>query len=152
MKAAQEWMSTVPASRRLGMSVRELYAAIDEGRIDARWAGRRLAIEVAIDDGTVDRLQEEPHLRRAEGLDGGEGPGGDLDEQPRSVTAVLLVEARHRASLTQVELARRAQVPWPTISAYEQGRRQPKVATLLRLLAAAGFEVRLRLVPPTTTP
>jgi transcriptional regulator with XRE-family HTH domain len=33
------------------------------------------------------------------------------------------------------------------ISAYERGRREPTVATLLRLLHAAGFELRMALEP-----
>ena len=36
------------------------------------------------------------------------------------------------------------------MSAYESGRRSPSVDTLCRLLAAAGFEVRMRLAPPDT--
>lgn len=33
------------------------------------------------------------------------------------------------------------------ISAYERDRRQPTLATLLRLLKAAGFELRMHLAP-----
>jgi transcriptional regulator with XRE-family HTH domain len=33
------------------------------------------------------------------------------------------------------------------ISAYERDKRQPTVATLLRLLRAAGFDLRMRLEP-----
>jgi transcriptional regulator with XRE-family HTH domain len=33
------------------------------------------------------------------------------------------------------------------ISAYERDKRQPTLTTLLRLLAAAGFELRMQLAP-----
>lgn len=50
-------MGLVPASRRLGVSVRELYAAVDERRIDARWVRDPwLRIEVAVDGRSVERL------------------------------------------------------------------------------------------------
>jgi transcriptional regulator with XRE-family HTH domain len=52
--------------------------------------------------------------------------------------ASTLREARRRAGLTQAELAQRAGTSQATISAYESGRKQPSVATLSRLLAAAG--------------
>ncbi len=50
------WMATVPAARRLGISVRQLYAAIEEGRIDGRWVHPGLQVEVAVDDDTARRL------------------------------------------------------------------------------------------------
>lgn len=46
--------------------------------------------------------------------------------------------ARERAGLTQQQLAARASTSQATLSAYERGRKQPSVATLDRLLAAAG--------------
>ena len=46
--------------------------------------------------------------------------------------------ARRRAGLTQGALAARAGTSQATVSAYESGRKQPSVATLDRLLAAAG--------------
>ncbi len=58
--------------------------------------------------------------------------------------------ARRRASLTQQELAKRAATSQAAISAYESGRRSPSVDTLSRILAAAGFEVRMRLAEPDT--
>lgn len=66
-----------------------------------------------------------------------------------SNAAELLVEARGRAALGQAELARRAGVPRSVLNAYERGRREPGVDSLLRLLAAAGFE--LGLVPVSGT-
>lgn len=61
--------------------------------------------------------------------------------------AGLLRQARHEARLTQAELAGRAGVPRSMISAYERDERQPTIATLLRLLKAAGFELRMHLAP-----
>ena len=69
------------------------------------------------------------------------------DELPSS-SAGLLRQARHEAGLTQAEMAERAGVPRSMISAYV---RQPTMATLLRLLKAAGFELRMHLAPTTTT-
>lgn len=51
------------------------------------------------------------------------------------------------AGISQRELARRAGVPQSMISAYERGRREPTLPTLLRILRAAGFDLRLHLVP-----
>jgi len=57
MTGTSEWMQMVPAARRLGISVRELYAAVDQGRIEARSVRDPLLwIEVAVDDGTSERL------------------------------------------------------------------------------------------------
>lgn len=52
--------------------------------------------------------------------------------------AQALRRSRIRAGLTQRELAERAGTSQATLSAYESGRKQPIVATLDRLLAAAG--------------
>jgi transcriptional regulator with XRE-family HTH domain len=49
-----------------------------------------------------------------------------------------LRSARQRAGLTQGELAARAGTSQATVSAYENGSKQPSVATFSRLLAAAG--------------
>jgi transcriptional regulator with XRE-family HTH domain len=49
--------------------------------------------------------------------------------------------------MSQRELAERASVPTTMISAYERDRRQPSLATLLKLLQAAGFELRMTLEP-----
>ena len=46
--------------------------------------------------------------------------------------------ARGRAGLTQQDLATLAGTSQATVSAYERGRKQPSLATLSRLLAAAG--------------
>jgi len=58
----------------------------------------------------------------------------------------LLREARRAAGLTQVQLARRAGVTQSVISAYESGRREPALSTLVRLVEATGgrldFDIR----------
>ena len=46
--------------------------------------------------------------------------------------------ARRRAGLSQHDLAQRAGTSQATVSAYENGRKQPTIETFHRLLAAAG--------------
>ena len=53
----------------------------------------------------------------------------------------LLGLVRDSAGLTQAELARRAGTSRPTLSAYENGRKSPTVATFARLLSEAGWEL-----------
>lgn len=57
----------------------------------------------------------------------------------------VLRRARQRAGLSQEELARRAGTSQATISAYENGAKEPSLRTLDRVLAAAG--ARLTLAP-----
>ncbi|MBA2342385.1 MAG: helix-turn-helix transcriptional regulator, partial [Thermoleophilaceae bacterium] len=52
-----------------------------------------------------------------------------------------LRQARRRAGLTQAELARRSRTSQATISAYENGHKQPSVSTLSRLLDATGSQL-----------
>jgi len=59
----------------------------------------------------------------------------------------VLRDARQRSRLTQAELGRRADVPQSVISAYESARREPSVDMLARLVAAAGFDLRIGLTP-----
>ena len=68
------------------------------------------------------------------------------DEMP-SPGAGLLRYARLKAGLSQSELAKRAGVARTMVSAYEHDRRQATLPTLMRLLKAAGFELRLQLAP-----
>lgn len=64
-----------------------------------------------------------------------------------TVTAgVVIREARQRAGLSQAELARRARVSQPVISAYESGRREPGLPTLAKLAAATGHRLDVHLV------
>src|SRR5437763_10471806 len=69
------------------------------------------------------------------------------DQSSPSTGAALLQLARLKAGLTQRELAEQAGVPTTMISAYERGKRQPTLETLLRLLRAAGFDLRMHLAP-----
>jgi transcriptional regulator with XRE-family HTH domain len=62
-----------------------------------------------------------------------------------SPSSALLQLARLKVGMSQRELAERAGVPVTMISAYERDQRQPTLATLLRLLRAAGFDLRLHL-------
>jgi transcriptional regulator with XRE-family HTH domain len=71
-------------------------------------------------------------------------PPEDAEGLP-SPSSALLQLARLKADMSQRELAERAGVPVTMISAYERDQRQPTLATLLRLLRAAGFDLRLHL-------
>ena len=62
-----------------------------------------------------------------------------------STAAGLLQLARLKAGLSQQQLADKAGVAPTMISAYERDKRQPTLETLLRLLKAAGFELRMQL-------
>jgi uncharacterized protein len=64
-----------------------------------------------------------------------------------SPAAGLLQLARLKSGLSQGRLAELAGVPATMISAYERDKRQPTLPTLLRLLNAAGFDLRMQLVP-----
>ena len=69
---------------------------------------------------------------------------GKYDPAP-TLAAGLVRTARDRAGLTQQQLAERAGVTQQAISAYETGRQDPRLQTLIGLLAAAGFEMRIQL-------
>lgn len=62
-----------------------------------------------------------------------------------SRAGALIEAARLKAGLTQTRLAALAATTQPTISAYERGAKAPDLATLERILAAAGFELRMTL-------
>jgi transcriptional regulator with XRE-family HTH domain len=64
-----------------------------------------------------------------------------------SPSAALLQLARLKSGFSQRELAERAGVPPTMISAYERNQREPSVATLLKLVRAAGFDLAMRLEP-----
>lgn len=61
--------------------------------------------------------------------------------------AALIKKARVAAGMSQAEFARRAGTSQPVISAYERGHRDPTVATLSRLIRAAGVELEVRARP-----
>jgi transcriptional regulator with XRE-family HTH domain len=58
-------------------------------------------------------------------------------------SAELLEQARRRAGLTRAELARRAATSRPTLAAYASGAKIPTLATALRIIRAAGFDLDL---------
>jgi transcriptional regulator with XRE-family HTH domain len=64
-----------------------------------------------------------------------------------TVAAGLLRLARIKAGLTQQALADRAGIDQQVVSAYETGRREPTLPTLMRLIEAAGYELRFGLEP-----
>lgn len=61
----------------------------------------------------------------------------------RMLAGEVVRDARLRAGLTQVELADRAGIAQSVVSAYESSRREPSVAMLRSLVAAAGFDLDL---------
>ena len=61
------------------------------------------------------------------------------------MAASLVREARRRAGISQRELARRAGTSQPAVARIEAGRQSPGHATLARLVAACGLELRYEL-------
>lgn len=59
----------------------------------------------------------------------------------------IVSEARRLAGISQRQLAERAGTSQPAVARIEQGHGSPTIATVQRLLAAAGFELRVELVP-----
>lgn len=59
----------------------------------------------------------------------------------------LVREARHRAGLTQRQLAARAGVSQPTIARIEGGEVNPSLERIVELVRAAGFDLDIRVVP-----
>ncbi|MDQ3954602.1 MAG: helix-turn-helix domain-containing protein [Actinomycetota bacterium] len=59
----------------------------------------------------------------------------------------LIKLARHDAGLSQRELARRAGTSQATLSAYEAGKKSPSFETLVRIIRAAGRDLRVLLEP-----
>jgi hypothetical protein len=60
--------------------------------------------------------------------------------------ADLVHRARTDARLSQTELAARAGVSQPVISAYESGRREPSLPMLTKLVEATGHRMRIQLL------
>lgn len=56
----------------------------------------------------------------------------------------LIENARRLAGLSQAELARRAGTSRPTLSAYENGRKSPTLATVERLVESSGLALSLQ--------
>lgn len=64
----------------------------------------------------------------------------------------MIRQARRQACLSQTELARRAGVAQSVISAYESGRREPGLGTLVKLIEATGHHLSMRLLPASSAP
>ena len=62
----------------------------------------------------------------------------------------LISRARRDAKLSQAELARLAKTSQAAISMYEAGTRSPTLDTLLRIIRAAGSDLRIGLSGPDT--
>ena len=62
-----------------------------------------------------------------------------MDERPPRGTD--LRGLRQRAGLTQAEMAKRLGIPASVLSAYERGRREPRVDIFFRAVDVAGFHV-----------
>jgi transcriptional regulator with XRE-family HTH domain len=60
---------------------------------------------------------------------------------------LIIQEARGHASITQRELAERVGTSQPAVAKLEQGGTNPTIDTLARCAAAAGFDLRIELVP-----
>lgn len=67
---------------------------------------------------------------------------GSIEDQ---VAGALLLSARTRQRISQTAFAELLGIAQPTLSAYESGRRQPTLPTLLRLLGRAGLDLRMEL-------
>jgi transcriptional regulator with XRE-family HTH domain len=63
----------------------------------------------------------------------------------------LLAGLRHRAGMSQDELARRAGTSGPTVAAYERGRKEPRWSTFVRLAEACGATPTVTLAPTGST-
>jgi transcriptional regulator with XRE-family HTH domain len=61
------------------------------------------------------------------------------------VAGALLRSARTRLGLSQTAFAELLGIAQPTLSAYESGRRQPTLPTLMRLLGRCGLDLRMEL-------
>lgn len=68
-----------------------------------------------------------------------------MAEVENEVAGALLKSARLRLGLSQHAFADLLGLAQPTLSAYESGRRQPTLPTLLRVLAKAGLELRMQI-------
>src|SRR5271166_1500134 len=66
-----------------------------------------------------------------------------MSQQDDRIAGELIGEIRRESGLSQAELARRSGMQRSVLSAYEHGHRQPAVAALARIAAAAGLELRM---------
>ncbi|HEY2181279.1 MAG TPA: helix-turn-helix transcriptional regulator [Solirubrobacteraceae bacterium] len=66
-----------------------------------------------------------------------------MSAHDEEIAAELISRIRAVSGFSQTELARRSGLDRSVVSAYEHGRRQPSVAALARIAAAAGMELDL---------
>jgi transcriptional regulator with XRE-family HTH domain len=86
---------------------------------------------------------------RREAAEAGAGPDLEAWEQ-HFRNQLSLIQMREAAGLSQRQLAARARVPQGDISRIEQGKGNPTLRTLLRMVAACGARLRIEL--PNGTP
>ena len=61
----------------------------------------------------------------------------------------IVARARAQAGLTQRQMAERAGTSQPAVARIERGQGSPSVATVERLVRAAGFDMRIEFSPQT---
>jgi uncharacterized protein len=66
-------------------------------------------------------------------------------------SAALISLVRHKAGLSQEELARRAGTSQPAVARYETGKASPSTSTLLRLLRAGGYDLDVQIRKASVT-
>lgn len=74
-------------------------------------------------------------------------PLGTASRAGPGTAGALIKAVRRRQGLTQTELAKRAGISQPVVSAYERGRRDPTLSTLRKLVEASGERLRVDAVP-----
>jgi transcriptional regulator with XRE-family HTH domain len=74
------------------------------------------------------------------------------DGNPGGPTAALVARIVESSGLSQAELARRAGMPRSVLNVYLKGRREPGADALIRLAAAAGFDLGLERRKPPVDP
>ena len=145
-------MRPLPGNQQLEPALAQAASGRQVNRAEAGEPARQQLLQCDLQNREDRDAQERLPVQRP-------GPGGsllaasydcvmtesDAAEGLPSPSSALLQLARLKAGMSQRELAERAGVPVTMISAYERDQRQPTVATLLRLLRAAGFDLRLHL-------
>ena len=66
---------------------------------------------------------------------------------PEMEIAFAIAEARHRAKLTQQQLARKLGTSQATIARWEGGAQMPSTTTLAKVAKATGSRLKVELVP-----
>lgn len=66
-------------------------------------------------------------------------------------SAALISLVRHKAGLSQEELALRAGTSQPAVARYEAGKASPSTSTLLRLLRAGGYDLDVQIRKASAT-